>query len=297
MKLLVIGAGGQVGTELVKRAKNVGFDVIPAKKVDLDITQLKETEAKIVEWSPDIIINSAAYTAVDRAEEEEIHSIAVNAKGPRNLAKICGKYDIPLFHLSTDYVFDGHKNSPYIEADEASPLSIYGITKLQGDEAVLELEKSIVLRVSWVFGETGSNFVKTMLQLSTKRETLRVVNDQFGAPTWAGDISATLIELCLVYESTGSLNWGVYHFSGSPSVSWFEFAKEIFEQALNIRAISSAPDIQPIPSSKFPTKAARPKNSMLDCSKIQSVFRISQPNWEIGLKKVIQSWKANEACN
>lgn len=293
MKLLITGAKGQVGSELVNLAKKRNHEVYAYGSGELDITQLEPLLQKVKQIQPEVIINAAAYTAVDRAEQEKDRAYAVNAKGSENLAKVCARYNIPLLHLSTDYVFDGDKNSPYTETDKPNPAGVYGASKLAGDRKIEQLwSKHIILRVSWVFGKQGNNFVKTMLRLAQQRDELSIVNDQFGAPTSARAISQTLLEILGQdnFNST-AFPWGCYHLQSEPGVTWFEFAKEIFQQAQELGLLTKNIKLNPIPSSEFPTPVKRPANSKLSGSKLQQHFSITPVNWHKDLREVIKSCK------
>jgi dTDP-4-dehydrorhamnose reductase len=290
MNILVTGANGQVGSDFVKLAASQSLVVEATNADSLDITNGAQVAQRLNASRPDLVINAAAYTAVDRAEDEFDVADAVNRIGPEFLAQNCENLAIPFFHLSTDYVFDGSSDRPYLETDRGNPMSVYGSTKLAGDKAALSYEKSLVIRVSWVFGEHGNNFVKTMLRLGLDRDEMKVVDDQCGAPTWSGDIAGLLLELVMRYKEERNLPWGLYHYSGSPAVSWYQFAQEIFNRAGKLGVVKHAPRVLPIPSSEYPTRAIRPKNSTLDCGKIKTVFQIAQPNWGVGLEQVIRSW-------
>ena len=288
MKILITGAQGQVGKELVSIATNKDYNVIAAGRVELDVTQLKSVEEYIASKTPDIIINAAAYTAVDKAEEESDSAYAINRDGAGNLAAVCTKLNIPLLHISTDYVFDGSSTKPYSKTDTVSPLGVYGLSKWQGEEAIRnQLDAYIILRVAWVFGAQGNNFVKTMLRLAKDRDELNVVADQFGGPTPAKQIAETLITLVDRFKKEKTLQWGTYHYCGSEKTSWYDLAKEIFKQAYEKGILKKEMKVNPITTEQYPTPAKRPKNSMMDCSKIKNTFGIDMPNWKKSLNDVI----------
>ena len=288
MKILITGAQGQVGSELAAIAIQSNHNVIAATRSDLDITNEKNVEAYISQVKPDIIINAAAYTAVDKAEEEQDIAYAINCDGAKNLAITCSKLDIPLLHISTDYVFDGSKAAAYNENEAVSPLGIYGKSKWQGEEAIrAHLSQHIILRVAWVFGAKGNNFVKTMLRLGSDRDELNVVADQFGGPTSAKSIAKTLIHLVEIYQKDNNLKWGTYHYCGTEKTNWCDFAKEIFKQANSIGLLKKDMQVNAISTEQYPTIATRPENSMLDCSKIKKIFGIDMPDWRIELKQVL----------
>jgi dTDP-4-dehydrorhamnose reductase len=233
-----------------------------------------------------IVINCAAYTAVDRAEADVELAHQVNAIGAGNVAAACAQAGIPLIHLSTDYVFDGERGRPTREDDVTQPLNVYGRTKLAGEIAVRErLETHIILRTSWVFSSTGQNFVKTMLRLAANQPEIRVVNDQVGGPTAADDIAQAILTIVSCCSELGFADWGTYHFSGQPSVSWHQFASAILRDS-NVKVL-------PIATKEYPTPARRPRYSVLDCSRIARVFGIQQPDWRMSLQKVCNELAAN----
>ena len=286
--ILLAGAQGQVGHEIASIAKTRDIVMHAFDRQGLDISNAAAVEIKIAETQPSLIINAAAYTAVDKAEEEFDKAYAVNRDGPQNLAQACRTNNIPLLHISTDYVFDGAKQGAYTEADPISSLGIYGDSKWQGEERVRQqLEQYIILRVAWVFGAHGHNFVKTMLRLGKERSELRVVDDQYGGPTPARYIAATLMTLAEKYRDSGNLEWGTYHYCGAPATTWYGFAKEIFSQAHGLGMLDKLVKVTPITTEEYPTPAKRPANSILECTKIRSTFSIDQPDWRIGLKQVL----------
>lgn len=288
MKILITGAQGQVGKELVSIANQHGFEVIAAGRAELDISQLKNVKDFIASQSPDIVINTAAYTAVDKAETEKDIAYAINCDGAEHLALTCAKQNIPLLHISTDYVFDGTKDTTYNEEDPVSPLGVYGLSKWQGEEAIRKTcPQHIILRVAWVFGAHGNNFVKTMLRLGKERDELNVVADQFGGPSPAKNIAETLIALAEQYQNGKTLQWGTYHYCGVDKTSWCDFAKEIFTQAKEIGLLNKEVKVNPITTAEYPTPAKRPQNSMLDCAKIKNTFGIEMPKWKNALNEVL----------
>ena len=288
MKVLITGAQGQVGKELTQIANEKGFDVVAASRVDLDITQAQSVENYITQCQPDIVINAAAHTAVDKAESEQDLAFAINRDGAKNIAGACKKQNIPLLHISTDYVFDGTRSEPYSEDDSISPLGIYGESKWQGEEAIRQnLNDHLILRVAWVFGAQGNNFVKTMLRLGEDRDELNVVADQFGGPSPAKNIAQILIDLVERYKKDGTLAWGTYHYCGNSKTTWYDFAKEIFKQAFELGLLNKEVKVNPITTAEYPTAAKRPGNSMLDCSKLKTTFGIEMPEWKEALKQVL----------
>ena len=292
MKILITGAQGQVGKELVSIANQRGFDVIAAGQTELDITQLKNIESYVEVHQPDLVINAAAYTAVNKAEEEQDITYAINRDGTANLAAVSKEKNIPLLHISTDYVFDGTKSEAYSENDAVSPLGIYGISKWQGEETIRQtLPEHIILRVAWVFGAQGNNFVKTMLRLAKDRDELSVIEDQFGGPSPAKDIAKTLIILAEQYQKEKTLEWGAYHYCGDEKVSWCGFAKEILKQAKEQGLIEKDIKVNAITTAEYQDPTKRPANSMLDCEKIKNTFGIEMPSWKESLNQVLTELK------
>lgn len=276
MKVLVPGKNGQVGSALQSLADQHNMSVIALSRTEMDISDENSVNAAFARYNPDILINAAAYTMVDKAEDEKILAYAVNKDGPRYLAIACNERDIPILHISTDFVFDGDKSEPYDEEDACNPLSVYGKSKWEGEKGVAQAcTKHIILRTSWVFGGE-QNFVKTMQRLATTREELSVVDDQQGGPTAAKDIAECLMRIANAVGTTGFDNWGIYHYCGAPSVSWYEFAREILKNDYKVA-------VKPIPTTSYPTPARRPANSVLDCQKINSAFGIPQPDWREAL--------------
>lgn len=291
MKLLVTGAGGQLATELVRQAG--ANQVIALAQTALDITDAAAVLKTIEKAAPDAVVNAAAYTAVDRAESEAEIAFASNRDGPAHLAAACAAHGIPLLHVSTDYVFDGAKAGAYTEQDPPGPgpLGVYGQSKAEGEAAVrAALPEHIILRTSWVFSAHGNNFVKTMLRLAGERDELRVVADQHGCPTAAGDLAATILAmlpLAVGYRGRGE-RWGTYHFCQPEATTWRGFAEAIIDEARAAGAQVCAQRIVPITTADYPTPARRPANSALDCAKLTSVFGIQPRPWRVSLHEVIQ---------
>lgn len=276
MTVLVFGQSGQVAQAL---AQFSGVRCLARAEADLcDGAALRQA---IADYSPRAVINAAAYTSVDRAENEPELAQAVNAVAPGIMARACADAGIPFVHLSTDYVFDGSGEAPWREDDPTGPLGVYGASKLAGEEAVRAAGgQALILRTAWVFSATGQNFVKTMLRLSATHEVLRIVADQCGGPTPAAEIARTCFALteALCDGAPG----GTYHYAGAPATTWAGFAREIFAQA------GCATRVEEIPSSEYPTPAQRPLNSRLDCAKLRSDFGITSPDWRAGLAAVLK---------
>ncbi|MFL9786820.1 dTDP-4-dehydrorhamnose reductase [Vibrio cyclitrophicus] len=286
MKVLITGSHGQVGHSLVEQlSKRSDIEVFAYDRDQLDITNEQQVKAVIGKLKPNVIINAAAHTAVDKAETEIDMSYAINRDGPQNLAQSAQKIDALLLHISTDYVFDGDKPAPYVETDMPNPKGVYGKSKLAGEEAVANhCSRYAILRTAWVFGEHGSNFVKTMLSLGKERPELGVIGDQFGGPTYASDIAQALISIMDNFKSEE--HTGVYHFSGDPHVSWFQFAVSIFEAAATHGLLTTPPVVNEITAEQYPLPAPRPTNSRLDCSKIKTVFGIQPSDWVSALNNI-----------
>ncbi|MDR9395690.1 MAG: dTDP-4-dehydrorhamnose reductase [Roseovarius sp.] len=276
MNILVFGRTGQVATELRSRA-----DVTALGRAEADLSRPESCAAAIAAHAPDLVINAAAYTAVDRAETEEALATTINGAAPGAMARACAARGIPFCHVSTDYVFDGGGTTPRGPDDPVAPCNAYGRSKLAGEAAVREAGgQHAILRTSWVFSAHGGNFVKTMLRLSETRAALDVVADQIGGPTPAGDIAAAL--LTIGRAMAAGQGGGLYHFSGAPDVSWADFAREVFAQA------GRAVDVTGIPTADYPTPAPRPLNSRLDCAALATDFGITRPDWRAGLSGVLQ---------
>ncbi|GAA0534265.1 dTDP-4-dehydrorhamnose reductase [Pigmentiphaga daeguensis] len=291
MTILVVGAGGQVGRELILRA-NHGQQVAGLDRNQLDITNQSAVAEAIRSHCASVVINAAAYTAVDKAEAEPTQAFAINRDAVENLARVCAQADIPLLHLSTDYVFDGEKSTPYDEMDQPRPTSVYGQSKWEGEEALRGvLDKHIILRVSWVFGAHGNNFVRTMLRLAKDRPALRIVDDQHGGPTPASAIADVLLDIAARIVAGQAIAWGTYHYAGAPSVSWYAFGQAIFEEAHVLGLLETPPDVSPISTADYPTPARRPANSELDMTLACRKLHLSAPDWRKAVREVLTTWK------
>lgn len=285
MKILVTGSKGQLGSKI--KDLSVDFQSFSFSFTDLDeldITNFNSVLDFFKFEKPDIVINCAAYTAVDKAEDDYENAFKINALGPENLAKACNVHNSKFIHISTDYVFDGkEREKPYLESDFTSPQSVYGSTKLEGENLVLKnLQDAIIVRTAWLYSEYGHNFVKTMLNLTQSRTELSVVNDQVGSPTYAGDLAQAILQISMQYFEENYWKSGVYHFSNLGKCTWFEFAKEIFKiKNINIK-------VNPVTSEEFPSKVKRPKYSVLDKEKIITTYKIDVPDWRDSLKIVLE---------
>ncbi|MCI7353646.1 MAG: dTDP-4-dehydrorhamnose reductase [[Actinobacillus] rossii] len=285
-KFLITGAKGQVGHCLTEQLMGKA-EILAVDRDELDITDQSAVKKMVEFFKPDVIINAAAHTAVDRAETEVELSEMINVNGPRYLAEAANEIGAVILHISTDYVFDGTGTSEYSEEDKPNPQGVYGRTKLAGEFAVQAANpKHIILRTAWVFGEHGHNFVKTMLRLAKERESLGIVGDQFGGPTYAGDIAKALIEMANQILAGKENAFGIYHFTGKPYVSWYEFAKAIFAEAEMQKILERQPLVNCIATSDYPTPAKRPTNSRLNLGKIDRTFGIQPSDWRTALKNI-----------
>jgi dTDP-4-dehydrorhamnose reductase len=283
MVVLVAGSSGQLGQSLQFIAKNhSAIDFVFCDSQKLDITNKIAVEAVFSQTKPDFCINAAAYTAVDKSESEYEKADLINVNGPKNLAEVCKEFDVILLHISTDFVFDGNKKTPYKEVDNTNPTGVYGQTKLDGELTIQAIwHKHFIIRTSWVYSQFGNNFLKTMLRLASERDTLSVVNDQIGTPTNAVDLAEILVKIIIKTNQLQTIeNFGIYNFSNEGQCSWFDFAKKIFE--INKILI----DLKPISTTEFPTPAKRPKFSVLDKSKIKATFNIKIKSWEESLAQL-----------
>jgi dTDP-4-dehydrorhamnose reductase len=294
MVILVTGASGQLGQAIQHIASDyIDFRFIFASSKDLDITNQEEVNAFFDSNTIHFCINAAAYTAVDKAETDIDKAEAVNITGPKNLAQACKKHGVRLIHISTDFVFDGTSNKPYLETDATNPLGVYGVTKLKGEIAVMyNMSDYFIIRTSWVYSQFGNNFMKTMLRLASERDSLNIVSDQIGSPTHAIDLAKAILEIVChtersrsaqILNSNFQINYGIYNFSNEGTASWYDFAKEIF--AVNNIAI----EVNPITTQAFPTPAERPKYSVLDKSKIKEAFHIEIKSWQEALQQTKMS--------
>lgn len=286
MRLLILGANGQLGRELTRAAQIAAFEAMPLGRDQLDITDNAALEAAVGQ-SFDLVLNAAAYTAVEKAESDADNAFRINSEGARQVAEACALAGIPMVHFSTDYVFDGAMPTPYTEAEPTNPLGVYGKSKLAGEEAVRRtLPRHIILRTSWVYAAHGQNFVKTMLGLGEKRNRgLVVVDDQTGCPTAARDLAEAVIALAPLLKEE-RLPWGIYHCAGSGVTTWYGFAKEIFRLRQELTGLEP-PIITPVPSSEYPSKCPRPKNSALDCRLLSQRTGIELRPWPSALREVM----------
>lgn len=282
--ILVTGANGQLGSELRKIGFGIWSDVFYTDAAELDITDGKAVLEFVQEHEIDTIVNCAAYTAVDRAEEEADKAALINTVAVENLAKVAYLEDCLLIHISTDYVFDGTATEPYTEKSRTNPQSVYGLTKLAGEKAIRDAHcLYIIIRTAWLYSEFGNNFVKTMLRLAREKGELKVVADQLGSPTYAADLAKAIVEM--VENGSVAEKSGIYHFSNEGVCSWYEFAREIVAQA-GLKA-----EVEPLTTAQYPTKAKRPAYSVLDKTKIKREFGMTIADWKDSLKVCLQKLK------
>jgi dTDP-4-dehydrorhamnose reductase len=285
--IAIIGSNGQLGWELVRQAEGKGLQSLALDFPEIDITSSVSISDKLDPHPVDIVVNAAAYTAVDKAESEPDAAFAVNCKGSENLAQYCSRRDIALVHVSTDYIFDGTKQGPYHEKDAVAPLGVYGKSKEAGEAAIREkLLNHIVIRTAWLYGFHGQNFVKTMLRLGRERQNLSVVNDQHGCPTYAADLAEAMLRIIELYREKQDIVWGTYHFCGEGPTTWHAFAERIFMEARRYESLE-VKEVIPVTTKEYPTPAKRPANSVLDCSKIMRNFGIHPRPWQNALEEMI----------
>ena len=269
MKILVTGANGMLGQDLCPILEDENFDIIETDIDVLDITNFDNVNEVFSQYEPDFVIHCAAYTNVDKAEDEKELAFKINAQGTENIAKACKNSDIPILYISTDYVFDGTKKGKYLPEDKTNPINVYGASKLAGEEAVRQNEKYYIVRTSWLYGHHGKNFVETMISLKDKEE-LKVVDDQIGCPTWTVELANGIVKII-----TDEMPFGIYQVCGSGHTSWFGFAQKIFE------LYGADVNLKPCTTDEFPRKAKRPKNSIMDNNRICR-------KWETALKEYME---------
>ncbi|MBI2413412.1 MAG: dTDP-4-dehydrorhamnose reductase [Deltaproteobacteria bacterium] len=288
MKVLVTGSSGQLAGDLIPALERGGHTVVGFDSRAFDITDADRVGFEAARLKPGCIINTAAYTKVDLAEKERERAFAVNRDGARNLARAAASIGSPLIHISTDFVFDGRKATPYIEEDPTGPLGVYGASKLAGEDEILKtLPEHFIIRTSWLYGARGNNFVKTILRLAGERDAIRVVYDQAGTPTWTGDLAASIAAMVDAIEA-GSFDYGIYHYSSEGVASWYDFADAIVDESRKMGASLRCRTIEPILTSEYPTPARRPAYSVLDKQKIKKTFGIRIPHWRASLIKMLE---------
>lgn len=284
MSILVTGRRGQLATALVEEGGRRGVAVIAAGRPELNLTDAASVARALREMSPELVINAAAYTAVDKAESEAAAARDVNALGAARIAEACAARGVPLIHISTDYVFDGRKGAPYVESDATAPTGIYGASKLEGERLVAAAcRRHVILRTSWLYSPWGSNFLRTMLRLAETKAEIGVVDDQLGNPTYAPHLAGAILDVAarLRQEPPASV-WGTYHLAGAGSTSWCGLAREIFRVSAALGGPSAR--VRPIATHAYKTAARRPADSRLDCSLARSVFGVALPPWREGVR-------------
>ncbi len=283
--IAIVGSSGQVAQALMRACAAQALSAAAFGRPRLDLAEAGSIARFFDETRPGLVINAAAYTAVDKAESEPDQARTVNELGPAILAAACAARSIPLVHISTDYVFDGSKTSPYLEDDPVSPPGVYGRTKAAGEEAVRHFNpQHIILRTSWIYGPDGTNFLKTMLRLAAERDEIGVVGDQYGAPTHAADFASALLDVALQLQNKPSeIRWGTYHLAGSGATTWHGFAAEIFRLASQNGR--KTPTLNEISTRDYPTPARRPAYSVLDQTKIGKAFGVKMPDWRDSLAR------------
>lgn len=289
-RILLIGAQGQLGQDLLPLLATQG-NLTAVSRNELDLTQSDAIRALVAETAPELIVNAAAYTAVDKAESEPDIAKAVNAAAPTLLAELARDRDAAFIHVSTDYVFDGQKGSPYLESDRTNPIGAYGSTKELGEQGILAsgLERYAIVRTAWVYGVLGKgNFVKTMLRLGKDREALRVVADQIGSPTWTQDLAVAIAKLGPKIAAA-SAESGLYHFTNSGVASWYDLAVAAFEEARALGFPLQIQTVEPITTADYPTPAQRPAYSVLAGQKLAAVLGSSAPHWRVSLRQMLQA--------
>ncbi|MEC4891407.1 MAG: dTDP-4-dehydrorhamnose reductase [Oscillatoria sp. PMC 1051.18] len=285
--ILIIGKTGQLGQELEQIINSPEQKIVTVGRTEIDLTEKDKLRQLIEQIQPKIIINAAAYTAVDKAEAEANLAYKINAESPKIMAQLAQKLSAFLIHVSTDYVFDGRKNFPYQETDSTNPINVYGESKLAGEKAIKAACKNyLILRTAWVYGNKGKgNFVKTMLKLGAERDEIRVVADQIGSPTWTRDLASAIANFIPHLNPEIS---GVYHYTNSGVASWYDLAVAIFEEAKILNFPIKVQRVIPITTSEYPTPAKRPAYSVLNCAKIKQVLGTYPPHWRQSLREMLK---------
>ena len=289
MRILLTGKNGQLGRCFQDVLKNTNHELFAYGSAELNIADAQQVETIIQTVKPDILVNAAAYTAVDKAETDSENAYLVNAIGPELLAKQAAILGIPLIHVSTDYVFDGAAVEPYLPTDPTNPQGVYGASKLAGElNLAAACEKYIILRTAWVFSEYGNNFVKTMVRLAKERDELSVVADQYGCPTYAGDLARAILHICEQHEQSKPLAWGTYHYCGDTPTSWHGFARAIFAKAESLGVIQKRPQLKAVSSDQYPTPAKRPEYSVMSTEAL-SAIGVSPSDWLLAFNKSLSN--------
>jgi dTDP-4-dehydrorhamnose reductase len=287
VKVLVTGREGQLARGLLEAADGAGAQVIAIGRPELDLADATSVAAVIGREHPDVVVNAAAYTAVDKAETEPAVAYAVNALGAEHVARACAAHSIPVIHISTDHVFDGTKRGPYIEGDPTAPINVYGRTKLEGEQRVVEAcERHLILRTEWLHSRWGANFVKTVLRLAATRPSIGVVDDQLGSPTYTPDLARIVLNAAArIVADPAGMRWGIYHAVGGGETTRFGFAREVFRCAAQ-QGLPVA-DVTAIATSAYPAPARRPANSRLNCDRLRSLLGLELPHWRVGVQDCV----------
>ena len=292
--ICLTGSEGQLGLHIQNQLKINGYEYLSLNKNTLDITNNKSIKKYFEDKNISLLINAAAYTNVDKAESDSKSAFLVNEKGPRYLSEVCNSFDAPIIHISTDYVFDGLNDCPYKPGDKTNPKSVYGKSKLAGEEAIISNANSyILIRTSWVFSEYRKNFFNTIFNLAKKNDTLRVVSDQFGSPTYAGDLAKAIVSIIPTIHLTQKIR-ATYHYGGDQICTWYDFANEICKEAFATKALIKIPKIIPVSSDEFLTPAKRPKYSALDSSEFCKSFSLNNSNWRTALKNIFKNLESQK---
>lgn len=284
MKVLITGSNGQLGCELQKTLPS-DFNCLAFDIEDFDITSVENIQSVLSEFNPNIVINAAAYTAVDEAEEDSEHAYKVNMTSVQNLIGVLKKKKTRLIHISTDFVFSGTSSTPYLPESPVDPICVYGKSKAEGERIILDefKENSVILRTSWLYSSHGNNFVKTMLRLMKERESISVVSDQVGSPTWANGLAKAIWLFCSLQDITG-----IYHWSDAGVASWYDFACAIQEEAVDIGVLNKSIEIIPVGTSDYPTPAERPPYSVLDKQSTWDIIGFRSPHWRTSLREMLK---------
>lgn len=289
-KLMVVGAGGQLGRELARRYRDFEMEALFLDRRQLDITHLSHVQKAVADCRPDLVINATAYNDVEGAETHPEDAFAVNGHGPDNLAKACASVDAALVHVSTDFVFDGSKRQPYVEQDPVTPLGIYGQSKAQGEQRVRSrLQRHLIIRTAWLYSEHGKNFVKTILRLAMEKPQLNVVADQWGCPTSAADLADAILSMARRLAGHSPPPWGTYHYCGEGEVTWHGFAAAIIATAADAKLPLTVLHPTAVSTAQYPSKVRRPSYSVLNCDKIGSNFGIPTRPWQASLTPVVHN--------
>ena len=288
MRILLTGAKGQLGWEILRQAPDHGINCIGIDIAQADITDPDQVARVVADSRPELLINSAAYTRVDAAEAESEAAFTVNRDAAGYLARACREIQVPMIQISTDFVFDGQLSRPYEETDPVAPLSVYGRSKAAGEAAMRKvLDEHLVVRIAWLYGIHGQNFVKSMLKLGREHKQVRVVSDQIGCPTFAGDVAGALLTLCRRVKTSRDIRWGTYHLCGRGAVSWHGFAEKIFEIARPLK-LTGRVTVEAITTAQYPTPAPRPAFSVMSCDKIREQFGVALPPWQTSLAEMLK---------